>query len=225
MNEHNLVIISRVRKLEVVEMKKILSLILSIIVSFNLVGAFAESTKTITVSDLEQRGMTSVESLSDGITPIYVENLEELDTLLNKIDQEISRDIVLSTPNDTEKSAIIVNDDMSMLKSARPPKYYNKNTTIFDLNDIGGKIVQNVKYYKHYDEPGMTYLTLDTSSVFEDGIWGMQEITYNIEDAILSSDGQKINCRVEGNTRVYIGIAGQGINLKTFPFDKSYTLK
>ncbi|GAU76234.1 hypothetical protein [Fusibacter sp. 3D3] len=175
--------------------------------------------------------------LPEGITPILVDDMDELKALILVLDNEAQaeqkKDIVIFNDADSLAENLYsneLNNDSLLMKAMSSATPYNcsKVTTIFNLNDIGGRVEQKVDYIKWYFNDatgaGNYYMTVDDCIATTNGIYGFQEVTYSKNEAIPSSTGQSINCRVKGYTRVYVGIAGQGFTLKTFYFDKSYTI-
>lgn len=147
-----------------------------------------------------------------------MDNEQELIELLEQLETEFSK-----TEIETEEYISISQLSDQVINNAT----LTHKATIFDLSSIGGKIVSAVNYtYSYWIAPESYKTTINYHDVYEDGIYGFQEITYNNKSA--TTNGPTISVNVRGYTKVYIGLSGGGAEgnlvLKTYHFDKSYTI-
>ncbi|MCI9541226.1 MAG: hypothetical protein HFG39_09240 [Lachnospiraceae bacterium] len=195
-------------------------LITCFITSFTITSFAVEANDLDSISNdvIYEYGLEKVEEIPDDIVPIYVENEQELIVLLEQLEAEFSE-----TEIETEEYNSISQLSDQMVNNAT----LTHKATIFNLSSIGGKIVSAVNYtYSYWIAPELYKTTINYHDVYEDGIYGCQEVTYNNKSA--TTNGPTISVNVRGYTKVYIGLSGGGAEgnlvLKTYNFDKSYTI-
>ena len=201
-------------------MKKLICLLslVSLLFSNQIVEA-AETNDLISNNIINKYDLEKVVELPNNIVPIYVENEQELIELLEQLEKEYSDNGITSQNSNKLKSLL----STKIIDN----KTFTHTETIFDLSSIGGKIVSEVNYtYSYWIAPESYSITINYHDVYETGIYGFQEITYFDKSA--TENGSIITVNVRGNSKVYIGLSGGGASgnlvLKTFPFDKTYTI-
>lgn len=176
---------------------------------------------------VQEESLEIVDKIPEGIIPIYVDNEEELKTLLIKLERVYLDKGSVQT---SEKLLKVPNNPGDMMLQSTQlvnNKILTHSETIFDLSSLGEKIVSDVNYtYSYWVAPEKYETKINYHDVYETGIYGCQEITYFNKS--ITNNRATISVNVRGNSKVYIGLSGGGaegnIVLKTFPFDKSYSI-
>lgn len=220
-------------------MKKLLCILGITALLFNQSFAKAnETSDTISNDTINKYELEVVQDIPNDVKPYLAENEQELIAILDELGE------VFSDPGTTDSNLMEnqINNTSNMSKTFCPsanmsktflssPVVSNKTLThsedIFDLSSLGGKVVSKVNYtYSYWLAPEYYQTTVNYHDVYETGIYGLQEITYESKSAV--ANGATIKVNVRGRSQVYIGLSGGGasgnIVLKTFPFDKTYTI-
>ena len=204
-------------------MKKLIGMlvVLTLFCNTQVVKA-SENNSLISNETINTYELTKVDKVPQNITPIYVENEEELVELINQLEKDfgaqgiISETISKSQSNNNKSRSTLVTDQATVTHTAE----------IFELNDYGARIVSDVNYtYSYWIAPEVYETTINYHDVYEEGPRAFYEVTYLNKSA--TANGATITVNVRGICDVYIGISSvvEGeIVMATQKFDKTYKI-
>ena len=165
-----------------------------------------------------------VDEVPKGVTPLKVENLDELEKIVNSFKKELS-----SQSLQTEIKSKIIQPEQANLDSIKPLTiheypitYHIHKATVINLNNVGAKLISEVAYWVVGSFPPV--FTKDYHDVYKSGISYNCRVTYNEKSAVVSSDRSHISVRVRGTLEVYVEIPGGELIVLTDRFDKKYTI-
>lgn len=171
--------------------------------------------------------LQKVDKVPEGIIPIKVESLEELDILLENFEKNYNDNIV---NNDIIIDETHLNPIDNRNLSSLPPIIGGKDThltTVVEINDIRAKLNSEVGYVFDYyfDRPMMEraiFRDVTYHDVYITGIYANTEWEPTGVNAEISADRHRIDVNVRGVLKYYLEVPGGEFVLRTKRVNENY---